>query len=108
MGYRSHGNLVFPSVYRSLYEKMCPGTSLKEWDDYNNQGYTVLSFSDWKWYGSYPDIGEIESFMEKLQELYNEYQFGIHLDGRDKDLDDSIGRLPFEEMVKVAPWFYPN
>ncbi len=109
MGYRSHGNLVFPSVYRSLYEKMCPGTPLDEWDDYNNKGYTILSFSGWKWYGSYPDVGEIESFMEKLQELYNDYAVGaikdLHADG---NLDERIGQLPFEEMVKVAPWFLPK
>lgn len=109
MGYRSHGNLVFPSVYRSLYEKMCPGTSLDEWDDYDNQGYTILSFSGWKWYGSYPDVGEIESFMEKLQELYNDYAVGAIKDlHADADLDERIGQLPFEEMVKVAPWFLPK
>lgn len=115
MGYRSHGHLVFPSVYRLLYQKMCPSTPFSEWDsDTDHNGYTVLSFSGWKWYGSYAGISQLESFMEKLDELYNAYQFESaapagrpHSDQR-LAIDERIGQLPFEEMVKVAPWFLPK
>ena len=123
MGYRSHGYLVFPSVYRGLYQKMCPGTPFDEWDDDTDEtGYTVLSFYDWKWYGSYPDVAEIETFMDKLDEMYNDYQYDNDQDlGRVvsrhhkypvpspfEELDDTVGQLSFEEMVQSAPWFLPK
>ena len=104
MGYSSHGYLVFPSVYRGLYQKMCPGTPFDEWnDDTDENGYTVLYFYDWKWYGSYSDVVEIETFMNKLYEMANDYQFE-----NDKNLDDTVGQLSFEEMVQSAPWFLPK
>jgi len=106
MGYRSHGYLVFPSVYRGLYQKMCPGTPFDEWnDDTDENGYTVLSFYDWKWYGSYPDVVEIETFMDKLFEMTKDYQLDFV---NDKNLDDTVGQLSFEEMVQSAPWFLPK
>ena len=112
MGYRSHGYLVFPSVYRLLYQKMCPETTFSEWDsDTDYKGYTVLSFSGWKWYGSYADISQLESFMEKLQEFYYHWEFESTAEirsGRDKELYERIGKLPFEEMVTIAPWFLPK
>jgi len=108
MGYRSHGHLVFPSVYRSLYHKICPSTPLSGWDsDTNYKGYTVLVFSEWKWYESSRPISQIESFMETLDE-FKLMQIGesVH-DPGEPDLD-MIGQLPFEEMVKIAPWFLPK
>lgn len=110
MGYRSHGYLVFPSVYRSLYQKMCPSTPFSEWDsDTDYKGYTVLSFSGWKWYESYAGISQLESFMEKLQDLKHLAPFGWREDGSGVTPEmDLIGQLPFEEMVKIAPWFLPE
>ena len=103
MGYRSHGHLVFPSVYRGLYEKMCPSTLLHQWDDDTDYiGYTVLTFYDWKWYESAPPVAEIQAFMEKIQELYDLYEFDR------TDLAIAIGQLPFEDMVELAPWFLPK
>ena len=83
---------------------MCPGTPFDEWnDDTDENGYTVLYFYDWKWYGSYSDVVEIETFMNKLYEMANDYQFE-----NDKNLDDTVGQLSFEEMVQSAPWFLPK
>ena len=131
MGYRSHGNLAFPTVFLGLYKQMCPKTPLDEWDSVSeNSGYTLLEFSDWKWYGSYEGVAELEAFMDKLDMLYDTYEFadrpvslssansypeeteivrrGTVLGNKQKaQLDKIIGQLPFEIMVKEYPWFLP-
>ena len=121
MGYRSHGNLAFPTVFLGLYKQMCPKTPLDEWDSVSeNSGYTLLEFSGWKWYGSYEGVAELEAFMEQLGMLYDTYEFSNHGDDRGifrrgtvegneqrSKLDKIIGQLPFEVMVAEYPWFLP-
>ena len=118
MGYRSHGNLAFPTVFLGLYKQMCPKTPLDEWDSVSeNSGYTLLAFSDWKWYGSYEGVAELEAFMEKLDMLYDTYEFSSDkwryrrgtVEGNEQrsKLDKIIGQLPFEVMVTEYPWFLP-
>ena len=131
MGYRSHGYLAFPTAFLGLYKQMCPKTPLDEWDSVSeNSGYTLLEFSDWKWYGSYEGVAELEAFMDKLDMLYDTYEFadrpvslssansypeeteivrrGTVLGNKQKaQLDKIIGQLPFEIMVKEYPWFLP-
>ena len=76
MGYRSHGYLAFPTAFLGLYKQMCPKTPLDEWDSVSeNSGYTLLEFSEWKWYSSSGGVAELEAFMEKLDMLYDTYEF---------------------------------
>ena len=120
MGYRSHGYSAFPTAFLGLYKQMCPKTPLDEWDSVSeNSGYTLLEFSEWKWYSSSGGVAELEAFMEKLDMLYDTYEFsypeeaeivrrGTVLGNKQKaKLDKIIGQLPFEIMVKEYPWFLP-
>lgn len=118
MGYRSHGYLAFPTAFLGLYKQMCPKTPLDEWDSVSeNSGYTLFEFSEWKWYSSSGGVAELEAFMEKLDMLYDTYEFSSDkwryrrgtVEGNEQrsQLDKIIGQLPFEIMVKEYPWFLP-
>lgn len=89
MGYRSYGQLIFPTSQMDAYHRLAGGhkdNSLDMWDEQetidlkytepwyqskyiqDNDSLTVLDFSGWKWYESYPDIQAIESFMQYLED----------------------------------------
>lgn len=116
MGYRSHGYLAFPTAFLGLYEKMCPKTPVDDWDNVTeHNGYTLLQFEDWKWYSSSQGpIGELELFMDRLGELYYNYEYGddgrrgtVEGNNQRSQEDELIGQLPFKVMIKQYPWFLP-
>lgn len=89
MGYRSYGQLIFPTSQLDAYHRIAGAhkdNSLDQWDDVRtidlkytgpwyeskyireNDSLTVLDYSGWKWDVSYDDIGAIENFMSYLEE----------------------------------------
>ena len=96
MGYRSYGQLIFPTSQLDAYHRIAGAhkdNSLDQWDDVRtidlkytgpwheskyireNDSLTVLDYSGWKWYESYDDIGAIEKFMGYLQEQDHTWLF---------------------------------
>jgi|LWDU01.1.fsa_nt_gi hypothetical protein len=88
MGYRSYGQLIFPTSQLDAYHHIAGAhkdNSLDMWDEQNtidlkytkpwhqskyiqdNDSLTILDYSGWKWYESYPDIQAIENFMGYLE-----------------------------------------
>lgn len=69
MGYRSHGYIVFPEVFLTYWEQVCPQTPLDDFDDITKEGgYVTLTYMGWKWYESYGGVQEMEAFMHQIDD----------------------------------------
>jgi len=96
MGYRSYGQLIFPTSQMDAYHRLAGAAkdnSLDMWDNReiinlkytepwhqsqyvkDNDSFTVLDYSGWKWYESYPDIQAIENFMGYLEDQGHSWMF---------------------------------
>ena len=105
MGYRSYGQLIFPTSQLDAYQRIAASNkenTLDVWDEQRtidlkytepwhqseyikeNDSLTVLDYSGWKWYESYPDIRAIEDFMDYLDENQHLWLFWR----KGEDLDD--------------------
>ena len=72
MGYRSDGKLYLKeNAFNMLSDKLI--TDLEEnWDkettSFENDGYAIYAFNDWKWYPGYEDVKLWEEFFSLLED----------------------------------------
>ena len=75
MGYRSNGKLYLTEKVHALLSDELKNELNEEWEcettSFENDGYMLYSFEDWKWYESYEDIRKWNYFFDMLKEHEN-------------------------------------
>lgn len=92
MGYRSCGKLfmaenVYDMVPKNLKEELADIWT-KETQSFENDGYVVYSFYDWKWYSGYEEVEAWNRFFNMLEETVSEVDWDFIVVGEDNAVID--------------------